>query len=187
MHVETSGNMHDATSYAAIGQTAGATSLGIGAGQNFVLQARPTPELSIVGQWWRIVKRRKWIIVSSIVAGILFGLLVNLMSQRLYTAISTVEIARDSARVLNEDVVSREITTADQEFYQTQYGLLKSRSLAERVVQSMRLSRDPAFRRAFGLDARGLSASPSAAIPGARRTAAGAELEYIRGILLSQC
>jgi capsular exopolysaccharide synthesis family protein len=41
--------------------------------------------------------------------------------------------------------VEREASLADQEFYQTQYGLLKSRSLSERIAQQLKLVDDPKF------------------------------------------
>ncbi|PMV84924.1 hypothetical protein, partial [Pseudomonas sp. GW460-C8] len=46
--------------------------------------------------------------------------------------------------------VQRDATVADQEFYQTQYGLLQSRSLAERVALQLRLVDDPKFFAMLG-------------------------------------
>lgn len=140
------------------------------------------PELSIVAQYLRIIRRRKWLIIGALLSGIVLGALFNLISQREYTANSTVEIARDDARVVDVEGVRSEVTTADQEFYQTQYGLLRSRALAERVAKNMRLSRDQAFRDAFDLS--GESSSEAGASVGSSRAQAAEELEVIRDILL---
>ncbi len=144
--------------------------------------AAPAPELSFVAQYWRIIRRRKWLIIGSVITGIALGLLLNVLTQRQYTATSTVEIAREDAQVLDVEGVRSEVTTADQEFYQTQYGLLRSRSLAERVARSMRLPRDAAFRSAFGLDGSDDAVLPTQ--PRGARAASAAELTVIRDILL---
>ena len=67
----------------------------------------------------------------------------------MYHAESTLEIQRENSGLVNvrDDARSAAI---DQEFYETQYGLLIARSLAERVATNLRLQDDPAFFAAFG-------------------------------------
>ncbi len=93
-----------------------------------------------------ILYRQRLIIASFVVAALVIGLLVNAFSVRRYTSTVTLEISRESNRVVNVEGVEREATSADLEFYQTQYGLLKSKALAERVVRQMKLADDPALR-----------------------------------------
>ncbi|WP_204266816.1 hypothetical protein, partial [Escherichia coli] len=69
--------------------------------------------------------------------------IVTLLMTPQYTAIATIEIARESNQVTNFQGVERDTSIADQEFYQTQYGLLQSRSLSERVAVQLRLVDDP--------------------------------------------
>lgn len=140
------------------------------------------PQVTLVGQLWRIVKRRKWTILGSLLAGVLLGAMFNILSQREYTASSTLQIERDDARVLDVESVRGEINPVDQEFYETQYGLLRSRALADRVARNLRLARDPAFRAAFKLDEGGEEEMP-AAIPLGRNTL-DSETKAIREILL---
>ena len=64
---------------------------------------------------------------------------------------ATVEILRESNQVTTFQGVERETSVADQEFYQTQYGLLESRSLSERVAVQLRLVDDPRFYERFGV------------------------------------
>jgi capsular exopolysaccharide synthesis family protein len=105
--------------------------------------------ISIIRQYLRIALRWRYVILGAIVASALIGLIVTLLMTPRYTATTTVEIARESNRVTNFEGVNREANIADQEFYQTQYGLLKARSLAERVATELRLVNDPKFFELF--------------------------------------
>lgn len=112
-------------------------------------------QLPLTIRLWRILVRRRWLIVGSIVVFTILGLLLSFTRTPLYTATSRIEIARDSARVTNIQSVEQDTSEFDLEFYQTQYGLLASRSLAEQVVRNMRLEDDRLFRSAYGLSEEG--------------------------------
>src|SRR5579862_9835501 len=103
-------------------------------------------------EYWRILYKHKWIIVAAIAASLAVGLVVTLLTPRVYTASTTIEIDRETSNVVGEnmDVQPVERLSRDQEFFQTQYGLLKSWSLAQRVAQSASLTSDPAFLKAMG-------------------------------------
>jgi succinoglycan biosynthesis transport protein ExoP len=105
--------------------------------------------LPLIRQYMRIAMRWRYVILGSVVACVLLGLVVTLLMTPKYTAVATVEISRDSDRVTDFQGVERETSVADQEFYQTQYGLLQSRSLSERVAQQLRLVDDPKFFEMF--------------------------------------
>lgn len=145
-------------------------------------ETAPNPQLTLVAQVWRIVKRRKWIILGSLFAGIVLGSIFNLMAERKFTATSTLQIERDDARVLDVESVRGEINPVDQEFYETQYGLLRSRALADRVARKLRLARDPVFRAAYKLD--GGDEGEPAAIVSTSRAEIDAETKMVRAILL---
>lgn len=104
---------------------------------------------SIIRQYLRIALRWRWVIVGATVACVLLGLIVTLLMTPQYTAAATVEIAREANKVADFQGVERETTAFDQEFYQTQYGLLKSRALSERVATQLRLVDDPKFYALF--------------------------------------
>ena len=86
-------------------------------------------------------------------ACILLGIVVTLLMTPQYTASATIEISRESDQVSSFQGVEREASVADQEFYQTQYGLLRSRTLAERVAAQLQLIDDEGFFERFGEDA----------------------------------
>jgi succinoglycan biosynthesis transport protein ExoP len=104
---------------------------------------------SIIRQYMRIAMRWRWVIVGAMVACVLLGLIATLLMTPKYTATATVEIAREANKVADIQGVEREATAFDQEFYQTQYGLLKSRALSERIATQLRFVDDPEFYKLF--------------------------------------
>ncbi|HKR24329.1 MAG TPA: Wzz/FepE/Etk N-terminal domain-containing protein, partial [Allosphingosinicella sp.] len=108
--------------------------------------------LPLLTQALSILRRRKWFIVGVLAIALLLGLGATLLATPLYTASSTLEIRRDAGNFINvEGAEPEQQTSVDLEFYQTQYGLLRSRSLAERVAADLRLHDDPNFFQLFGV------------------------------------
>lgn len=118
---------------------------------SITVQSRPVEieRQSLIQQYLRIALRWKYVIIGATVLCVALGLIVTLLMTPQYTASATVEIARESDKVTDFQGVERETSTFDQEFYQTQYGLLKSRALSERVAVQMRLVDDPEFYDLF--------------------------------------
>lgn len=113
--------------------------------------AAGAPEtVSPLQRYLRIAIRRRWVVLGAIAASLLLGLIATLLMTPQYTATSTIEIAREGNQVTNFQGVERDVSIADQEFYQTQYGLLRSRSLSERVAEKLRLTNSPDFFEMFG-------------------------------------
>jgi capsular exopolysaccharide synthesis family protein len=108
----------------------------------------------ILEQYLRIARRWRWVILGVVGACVLLGLIVTLLMTPKFTANSTIEIARESDQITNIQGVERDSPVGDQEFYQTQYGLLRSRSLAERVASQLRLVDSPEFFQLFGAEAK---------------------------------
>ena len=111
------------------------------------LAPKPAPALK---RLLRIVTRWRWVLIGGVVAGAVLGLFVTLLMTRQYTATVRLEISRETARVVNIDSVSRDTSIGDQEFYQTQYGLLRTQALAERVARDLNAVDDPKFFKIFG-------------------------------------
>lgn len=99
----------------------------------------------LVRQYLRVAMRWRYVILGAIIGCGLLGLIGTLLMTPKYTATVTIEVLRESSKVTDFQGVDREAGVADQEFYQTQYGLLRSRTLAERVANQLRLIDDPAF------------------------------------------
>ncbi|AOW24537.1 exopolysaccharide biosynthesis protein [Sphingomonas melonis TY] len=110
-----------------------------------------TDRVPLVRQYLRIALRWRYVILGAVVGCVLLGLVATILMTPKYTATVTVEILRESSKVTDFQGVEREASLADQEFYQTQYGLLRSRTLAERVANQLRLVDDPKFFKLFGV------------------------------------
>lgn len=104
-----------------------------------------------VFRYLTIARRRKWVILGAVIASLVLALLVTLLMSPRYTASATIEIQRENRNfTLVQGAETREANQADLEFYQTQYGLLRARSLAARVATQRRLHEDPQFFEMFG-------------------------------------
>lgn len=108
-------------------------------------------DVPLVRRYLRMALRWRFVILGAVAACALLGLIVTLLMTPQYTATATIEISRESSQVTNIQGVEREASLADQEFYQTQYGLLQSRSISERVAAQLRLIDDPKFYELFAV------------------------------------
>lgn len=108
-----------------------------------------TERLPLIRQYLIIALRWRYVILGTVIASVLLALIITLLMTPKFTSTAEIEILRESDRVTNFESVARETSVADQEFYQTQYGLLHSRSLAERVAVQLGLVDDPQFYEMF--------------------------------------
>lgn len=135
----------------------------------------------IIRQYLRIASRWRYVIIGVTIACVLLGLVATLLMTPKYTAATTIEIARESSRLTDFQGVERETSIIDQEFYQTQYGLIKSRGLSERVATQLRLVEDPKFFEMFGF----VSDAPAFRVTNGRYPAASrSERQRVAGEIL---
>jgi len=104
----------------------------------------------LVTQYLNIARRRKWLILGSIAVALALSLVLTLMMTPQYTSRSTVEIQRENLNIVRVQGVEPETGSADLEFYQTQYGILESDALAQRVATNLRLFDDQTFFSRMG-------------------------------------
>jgi succinoglycan biosynthesis transport protein ExoP len=152
-----------------------------GAPTNF--QTPESDQTPLVRQYLSIAFRWRYVIIGAAVACLLLGSIVTLLMTPKYTAVTTVEIARESGQITQFQGVERETSAVDQEFYQTQYGLLRSRALSERVATQLRLVDDPKFYQIFGV----APENPAFLASNGRYPTAGrAERQRVAGLILAQ-
>lgn len=101
--------------------------------------------VSIITMVLSTIRRRKWMILGAIGGSILLGILLTILMTPRFTASATLEIQRETGSFVNVQGVQQKDSAVDQEFYNTQYGLLQSQTLAERVATDLRLSESPDF------------------------------------------
>ena len=98
-------------------------------------------------EYWSILRRRWRLAAATAVATALVVLVFTLLATPIYRAGTTLQIERDTIKVVAFDGLEPSESPLDRDFYQTQYELLKSRSLARRVIEDTRLVADPAYEK----------------------------------------
>jgi succinoglycan biosynthesis transport protein ExoP len=127
-----------------------------------------------------MLHKRRGIVVTCFGVSLALAVLYNYTTRPVYRATTQILIDRDTPNVLpSKELV--ELVQGGMDYYQTQYQLLKGRSLAERAVERLKLQRHPELatgpmmnpwervRRFFGrppsavVDVSGIPLSPAAA------------------------
>lgn len=101
------------------------------------------PDLNLASIW-RIISEWRWLILGSVAVGLAGAIIVTLLTQPLYRATAVLELNPPTVEAF-EDSKGRVSAPSDQNFLATQYGLLRSRTLAERVAQQLNLASDEEF------------------------------------------
>ena len=97
--------------------------------------------------YWRVFVKRKWTILTSFIITVVITATSTLLTTPIYRATVILQIDREAPKVVNfEALAPLEMEGSDQQFYQTQYELLKSRTLAERVIDQLNLAQNEASR-----------------------------------------
>jgi succinoglycan biosynthesis transport protein ExoP len=94
---------------------------------------------------WRVVAKWWWLITGIAVACLLAAIVISLIITPLYRAEASIEVNPEGVQVVGKQMGEVQPTQLNsREFLNTQVGLLKSRSLAERVVRSTNLANNEA-------------------------------------------
>src|SRR5262245_38153429 len=119
-------------------------------------------------EYLRLLNKHKWLMLSIVVAFAVLGAIRSFMQTPLYTSTVRIQIEREARVVERGDI---EPSLADYEFMQTQIQLLEGRTMAERVVSSLKLGRDADFLKPRGFSILGavpqlLGLGPSPSVKG---------------------
>ncbi len=95
-------------------------------------------------EYWRILNKRKWLILGVVAAFVTLGAVRTLMTPPLYTATVRLQIDRNVAKIVEGGNITP-VEGMDSEFLRTQYELLQSRTMAERVASALKLGDDAGF------------------------------------------
>src|SRR5438067_713915 len=97
-----------------------------------------------LSHYWNVIQKR-WKVAISILAVVMIGtVLTSYFSKPLYRSAIQIQIERDNPNQMTVDDLFG-IAASDQEFLQTQYVLLKSRGLAQRIIDEQKLLSEPDF------------------------------------------
>jgi capsular exopolysaccharide synthesis family protein len=106
----------------------------------------PVEETSHFWDYWHVIRRRRWTIITSFLVLLVGVTVASFMMRPVYRASATLRIEKDQPRIVKFEEVLKE--DSQQDYYQTQYRILQSRSLANRVIGLLQLDEHPEFARA---------------------------------------
>jgi polysaccharide biosynthesis transport protein len=94
--------------------------------------------------YWHIILERRWLVVAAFVSVFTLCVIYLVKAPRIYQAVTRLQIDRESDNVLNlREGISLE--TREQDYLQTQYKNLLSRSLVSSVIANLKLDDDARY------------------------------------------
>lgn len=101
--------------------------------------------------YWRTIVRRRWIVVSVFVVAVLATAILTFRQTKIYDAVCTIIIEVAAPRVLEKDQLQEVVDSGSgsfwstREYFETQYKVITSRVVAQRVVDKLQLGVNPRF------------------------------------------
>jgi polysaccharide biosynthesis transport protein len=126
--------------------------------QPYVAPPPPGQELDLRA-YWRVILRRRWTILGVFAAVVAATLLVTVRQPKIFSATATLVIDANAPRVLDKEQVQDVAESgaggylSSREYYETQYKVIGSRTVAQRVVERLQLAQNDRFLGIEELDA----------------------------------
>ncbi len=97
--------------------------------------------------YWHILLERRWLVITTFISVVILSVLYLYRAVPIYQAKTVLQINKESTSIM--DVGSQVVFNSnDQEYLQTQYKNLLSRSLIESVITDLELKQDEVFKGA---------------------------------------
>ena len=94
--------------------------------------------------YWRVIQKRRWTIIAFFFIVLITTAVATFTMRPIYRATVTLQINKENPQIVDFKEIFA-VNTMDLDYYQTQYKILESRSLAKRVIQPLKLSEHPEF------------------------------------------
>jgi uncharacterized protein involved in exopolysaccharide biosynthesis len=92
----------------------------------------------------RIMLKRRWVIITVFAVVVLFAAIKTFTATPIYQATAQIVIEKENPNLVSiEEVMAVDSTGTD--YYQTQYKIIQSRSVAREVIQRLDLPNSPEF------------------------------------------
>jgi succinoglycan biosynthesis transport protein ExoP len=111
--------------------------------KNNELRGLPGQQEISLQELWRIAMRKKWIIIGATLAVFILGMIYSFLATPMYTAHGQLLIDKEPNILSFQDIFN--IESFNDDYFQTQYKLLQSRTLAGDTIDRMRLHENGAF------------------------------------------
>jgi capsular exopolysaccharide synthesis family protein len=108
-----------------------------------IIYTEPNNEGHHLRDYLRVITRRKWVILVFFVSVVVIVAANTLMTEPQYKSTVTIKIDKESPLVV--DFSGLQIEKLSSDYYETQYKILKSRSLARRVISALEMDKSVDF------------------------------------------
>src|SRR5205085_6336514 len=106
---------------------------------------RGLQELPIARSYLEVLRKYKWLLITTSLAGAIIAAIAAFRAIPVYRASAKLLIERAAPQVVKVPEVLPTEAAGDADYYPTQYGILKSLSLAREVVTKLALQQHPEF------------------------------------------
>jgi exopolysaccharide transport family protein len=95
--------------------------------------------------YWKVIVKRRWIIIALFFIVLITTAVGTFTMKPVYRGTVFIQINKENPQIVDfKEIFS--VNMWDQDYYQTQYKILESRSLAKRVIQTLKLSEHLEFQ-----------------------------------------
>ena len=94
--------------------------------------------------YWKVIRKRQWIIIAFFLIVVITTAIGTFTMKPIYRGSTTIQINKENPQIVDFKEIFA-VNTMDMDYYQTQYKVLESRSLARRVIHSLKLTEHPEF------------------------------------------
>jgi succinoglycan biosynthesis transport protein ExoP len=109
------------------------------------LQPVPQEEKEVnLRDYWKVIQKRRWTILAFFLIVVVATAIGTFTMRPIYRGTTTILINKENPQIVDFKEVFT-VNTMDLDYYQTQYKILESRSLAKRVTQMLHLAEHPEF------------------------------------------
>jgi polysaccharide biosynthesis transport protein len=96
--------------------------------------------------YWKVIQKRKWTIIAFFLIVLIATAVGTFTMKPIYRGTVTIQINKENPQIVDFKEIFA-VNTMDMDYYQTQYKILESRTLARRVIQALKLSEYPEFQQ----------------------------------------
>ncbi len=96
-------------------------------------------------QYWQVLLKRKWTVLAAFGIVFITVLVATMLMTPIFRASTTIQIDTDTVKVVQVQGMDA-VAGNDETFYKTQYQLLQSPALSQRVASQLHLANDPTYQ-----------------------------------------
>lgn len=100
--------------------------------------------------YWKIILKYRWFVLSFFIIVVTIGIVWTFMQRPIYRATATIWIEKEAPKIVSfQDVLA--VDTSTNDYYQTQYQILESQTIARKVIFKLKLFNNPEFVSTDGI------------------------------------